>query len=352
MALQGGFIDPLKPSLGTSGLQSGAYQSPTVYTQPVAHNQDISYNADATFYQGENTLGATSSFDAYRPYGANTAYSTSGAAYNAADLAYLNDQQARLEAQRRSADIAEQNGLTQLQDDYNRQVSSANLQRSRTLEDFGLRREDTTRAKDSAIGRVDTNARTLANSLRQRLGLASGADSSAYQFSAPGAVAREATKNRMGVMENFGTNFRDLGKAEDRANVDFETLLSDLDARRKTSESDFRAGLLGQRNSIDQNLSEVARQRALLQGGGYDQVKSAMSPYSSAIDGRQAEIDGLFSKYRTAYDTVKPVQVQTPTLKDYMVDKAAINTNNSGQSSVYSPYEQFLKRRTEEDLQA
>lgn len=271
-------------------------------------------------------------------------------AYDPADLAYLDDQKARLERQLASADSTLNSGLTQLGDSYNQEVNSANTRQSRALQDYGVKREDTTRAKDGALNRVNTNARTLADSLRRRIGMASGSSSSAYQLAAPDAVSREASKNRTGVVENFGQNFRDLEQGENRLKADFADLLKNLDAQRKNRESDFRAGILERKNAIDGSLAEVARQRALLLGGGYNQVRSAMAPYASAIDSRQAELDGLFSKYRTPFE-VKPIDTSTPNLRDYTVDRAEINANNTQGVDAYSPYGNFLRRSTEEDEQ-
>src|SRR5690606_33090892 len=136
----------------------------------------------------------------------------------------------------------------------------------------------------------------------------------------------------------FGQNFRDLETGEKRTMSAFEELLKDLTAQRKTRESDFRSGILDRKNQIDNSLAEVARQRSLLEGGGYDQVRSAMAPYSGAIDSRQGEIDSLFSKYRTPY-SIKPVNAKPPSLRDYVVDRASINQQTPS-SDPYSPYAQ------------
>lgn len=272
-------------------------------------------------------------------------------AYSSADLAYLQDQQARLERQRQSAGTTLKNGLTQLGDSYNREVTGANSERSRALRNYGLQREDTERGKDRAINRVDTNARTLADSLRRRIGMASGSNSSAYQITAPSAVARNASIDRTGVVEDYGQNFRNLGIAEEDAKSQYQQMLEDLEAQRKQRESDFRAGVLDQYNQIDNNLAEVARQRALLQGGGYDQVRQAMQPYSSAIDSRQSQLDGLFDRFRTPFER-KPVNVQTPSLRDYTVDRATIGGGSQGQGGLdqYAPYRRPFAQDDDEQL--
>lgn len=286
-------------------------------------------------YSGAYTLGATAAAPAYDP----------------ADLAYLDDQEARLNRQLASSNTSLANGLTQLEDSFNSQLNDTNTKESRALQDFGIKREDTTRSKDAALTRTDANARTLANSLRQRIGLASGSGSSAYQITAPGAVARDATKNRTGVLENFGQNFRNLDLGEKRVKEDFEEARQDLGAQRRSRESDFRSGILDRQNQIGGSLAEIARQRALLKGGGYDAVRSAMAPQVAAIDARQAEIDSLFSKYRTPY-SVRAVDTSTPELRNYTVDRAAFNANNTaGATDPTAPYGQFLRQDGDEEEQ-
>jgi len=181
----------------------------------------------------------------------NNSNNSNNTSYNPADIAYLDDQIARLQRQHGSADTALNNGLTQLQDSYNREVQGANTRQNQTMQDFTTKETDTTRAKDSALTRTNENARTLAEGLRRRLGLASGSGSSAFQFAAPGAVAKMATENRTGVLENFGANFRDLNTSRDRVKSQYEEMLADLEAQRKTRESDFRSGILEKKNQID-----------------------------------------------------------------------------------------------------
>lgn len=218
----------------------------------------------------------------------------------------------------------------------------------RALENFGIQREDTIRGKDRAIDRVDTNARVLSDSLRRRLGMASGSDSSAYQITAPGAVARDASANRTGVVESFGQNFRDLGVAEDRAKTDFEQLLEELAAQRRTAESGLRGGILETQNQIETQLADAARQRALAQGGGYTQARAASRPFETNISQRESAIDNLFNQFRNPYQ-MREVKVNTPQLRDYTVDRAAINSNQ--QTGAQDPYAPYRPAQAEEEEQ-
>ncbi len=284
--------------------------------------------------------------------GSYGAYGTSGgsggsSAYSADDLAYIDDQIAQLTGQKARIATGLQQGLTGLEDSYNKNVSSENGKRSRAIEDFNTQTDDTTRNKNSALGKVDTNARILSDSLRRRLGMAGGSDSSAYQITAPGAVARDASADRTGVVEDFGVNFRNLDTAKKRADTDFSALLEDLSAQRRNSERGLRQGIMEQENQVDTSLADASRQRAGLLGGGYNAAKLASAGYESGINNRNAQIDSLFNQYRNPY-TVKPVDVQKVNLRDYLVDKAAIQTNQAaGTEDPYAPYTPELQKKDE-----
>jgi len=271
-----------------------------------------------------------------------------GTSYSASDLAYLDDQIKELQRQQGRYDSTLNQGLTSLGDSYNKQLSRQNQSRSRALENFGVQRSDTEMGKNQAIGQVDTNARTLADSVRRLLGLSGGTDSSAYNIAAPNAVARQATQQRSGVLSDYGQNFRDLGMAENRAKTDFEQLLDDLLEQRNQRESSLRSGVLEGKNQISTQLADAAREKQALLGGGYDQARQASQGYVDDIQRRESALDNLFNQFRTPYN-VQDVNVQTPELRDYTVDRAAINANRGGQQSPYAPYAQLLRRQEEEE---
>ena len=273
----------------------------------------------------------------------------SSGTYNPADLAYLDSQAGILRDMLGRSQNALNQGLTNLNDSYNRQVGSANQQRSRALEDFGVQREDTTRAKQEALGKVDTNARTLNDSLRRILGMAGGSESSAYQYAAPNAVARQASGERNDVLSGYAENDRSIGLAERRAEEDFASLLSDLAAQRGQKESELRTGILENEQDTNRSLADIAAQRSALQGGGYAAALAAQRPYADAISSRQSQLDNLFNQFRNPVLTPKAVNVQKPELRDYLVDRAGINAQQQAPTTdAYSPYSPFLKKQQEE----
>lgn len=299
---------------------------------------------------GTSVANATSNYSANGsdPYSSSASRinSRGGGAVNQDDINYLNDEESFTRSLLDSARRTLENGLTSINDSYNKEQSSANSQRSRALEDYGIQRDDTTRKKGDALGKVDTNARTLSNSVRRLLGMASGSDSTAFNQTAPDAVARLASGERTNVLGDFGENFRALDLSEKRATDDFAALLEDLAAQRNQRESGLRGDIIEREQGINSSLAEIARQRALLQGGGYTGVKAAMQPYKNAISGGQSQLDSLFEKYRTPY-SVKPVVVEKPELRDYTVDRANIAANQQA-GTTDDPYSYFRRKRADE----
>ena len=295
-------------------------------------------------------LGASSGGGDFTDLTQQSTAASRAPAYSADDVDYIDDLIADYNRQMGRTTSGLDTGLSTLESSFNKETSRQNEARGRALEDFGTRRSDTDLAKQNAIGKVDTNARTLADSLRRRLGMAGGTDSSAFKFAAPNAVARQASGERGDVLTNYGQNYRDLATAENKAKSDFENLLADLAEQRKRQETGLRTGILEQQNKISEALANAAREKASIMGGGYGAARNASQQYTNDIASRETAIDNLLRGSVTPY-SVKDVQVNTPSLRDYTVDRAAINANQ-GTGSTYSPYEQLLKKRNEDQTLA
>lgn len=276
----------------------------------------------------------------------NTRLSGSGSgtgSNTAQELEGLNSQQSLYERLLESINGAEQNGINSLNDSENSARNNANTQRSRAMEDFAVKRQSTERGRDSALTQVGDNSRMLRDSLMRRLGLGAGGGS-AFQMGDQ-AVARDASKNREGVLNSYGENFMQLGTSEKRADEDYASLLEEIAADRRAKEQSLKGGILGQRQGIQESLGQIAGDRANLQGGN---PISASAPYRNNYLSLQGQVDQLPQQYRTQVDA-RALNVQTPTLKDYVVDRAAINQQKQSGQQQYSPYSQFLNRNKDED---
>lgn len=309
-------------------------------------------------YSGVKNLGSTQNFDETTLNALNNRYSQiqdpnaagpnnsasstsksggSGGGLSASDSAAYDYQTGQLRNQLESSNNTLNNGLTQINDSYNQGVSSANKNRSRALEDYETQGVNDQMKKQDNLGQVDTNARTLSNSLRRIIGQAGGSNSSAYNVTAPYAVARDASGNRNNVLETFGQNQMAVDTSKKRATEDFATLLQSLSDQKAQKESGLRSGILSQQQQIEGSLAQLAQQRASATGGN---VAAALAPYSQAINDRQSQIDNLFNQFRTPYD-IKPVNVEAAKLSDYMVNKSNINANRQA-GTTGDPYAQYL----------
>jgi hypothetical protein len=275
-----------------------------------------------------------------------TSDATRSPAYSQEDMDYLTNQESLYNTLKNSLGGTLQSGLSKLDTSEQGARGSAKLSNDRAMRDYGIRREDSKRGKQDAIGSVDSNARSLSDSVRRILGMASGSGSSAYQFAAPNAVARDASKKRSSVMNNYGTNERNLDLAVGDTEVDYGNLLNEITNKRRTEEESLRAGVLGQEQQITNSLGEIASERARLQGGN---TLNAMRPYQDRYLGIQNEIGALPNKF--AVTNPREVKVTQPKLSDYLVDKTAINASNQSGQTQYSPYLAFLNRQRDDEEQ-
>lgn len=268
--------------------------------------------------------------------------STSGSpSYSQADMDYLNSQQSLYERMMQSIDSAETDGLTKLQQAEQRARGSADLNYGRRTRDLGIKEESSNRGQRNALQRVGDNSRTLRNSLMRQLGL--GASGGSAFDVADNAVARDASKNRAGVQESFAENFMQLDTAKKDTNTDYENILEEIKNDRLAKEESFKAGIIGQRQSNQQSLAEIAAERERLQGGS---GLNASAPYRTAYLGYQDQLDGLSKNYSPTI-TPRALDVKTPQLRDYITERASIGGGQSRQTQ-YSPYSQFLQKDEEE----
>jgi len=221
-----------------------------------------------------------------------------GGGYSADDLNYLNDQESILRQMLNRTGTTLNQGLEGLNSASIAEENKAKLSRERAMTDYNTKRGDTELAKDKAIGNVNTNARTMADSVRRRLSMASGSGSSAYQLAAPNAVARDASKNRSNVLEGYGANARDLSTAEKRATEDFDMMLQDLAQQRRDKEAALRSGVMENQNAVEEQLANIAAEKAKLLGGGYGSARIAQQPLRDSINARTAQIDELFNQFK------------------------------------------------------
>ena len=267
-------------------------------------------------------------------------------AYSQEDLAYLDSQMGNLNNQYGRTDTTLRDALDAVLQNYNKELGGANLTRGRNIEDFNTKTQVSEQGRGRELGKVDTNARMLANSLRQRLGLGAGASSA--QNVAGEAVARQASEQRGDVLGDYAANFMELDTNKRRSEEDYNSMLKELDTQKLQREGGVRGDIETQRNSIRENQGRIAGEKAKLLGGGYTGVRSAMAPYDAKIAGGESLIDSIYSKYAAKYN-VNPLQTRNTNLRDYATDNVAVRDQAQG-GEEYSPYKNPFQEDEEQPL--
>ena len=268
----------------------------------------------------------------------------SAPAYDANEMGILDSQYGRYQTLLDGVDGTLADGLKRLGKSEQSAKTNAGNSYGRVTRDYDTSQKNSQDSKNDAIRGVDTNARTMSNSLRRIIGMAGGSGASA-NLAADNAVAREASSSRDGVMSSFGENAMALDKAQGRTKDDYEDLLKEIADSRKTQEQSLRGGIFDQRQNLDATMADIDLERTRLRGGD---PLAAMQPYNDRFNTNQKALQALPEQYRNIAS--RDVSVESPKLADYLVDRQALNASkqNGGQEQ-YSPYKAFLDRNREEE---
>ena len=262
--------------------------------------------------------------------------------YDPNELRMLDQQRSDYERLLQSAESTLGSGLTSIKNSYDRSFGRYDTDRTNAEGNLTYQRGETERGKEKSLNTVGDNSRMLRNSLMRLLGQASGGGS-AFNM-ADMATAREATKNRSGVLENYGSNIRGLDLADRDTKTEYDRMLEDLELEKKAREQSLRTGITTQQQTIQGQLAQLMADRARVMGG--DQFAAA-DPYRQQYLSSQDKLDALPGQFATEFK-YNPAEVKQPTLKDYSVSGAGIGGQAPGRQTQYSPYSNFLQKKEDE----
>lgn len=259
-----------------------------------------------------------------------------GGAY-APQIGSIDAQMAGLNGTLGTIDSSQAHGLTGLQDQYNQKVSDANQNHGYAVQDFNTQEQNDNLNHQQAIDQVGTHARTLANSVRQMIGSASGSGSSAYQLTAPGAVQRQADLGTQNINDNFGQNMSALTTAKQREDAAYQGpngLLGQLANALTQNQNAMKTSYAGQRQQINSSLGDLAAQRAAYMGGGLGATQAAAAPYTANVQAQTDAINNIANSYQSPFSSIAPVKVAAPTLRDYVTGQSSAQANPDGTQSA------------------
>jgi hypothetical protein len=266
--------------------------------------------------------------------------------YTSADIATLEQNANLLNSLLGRIDTSINQGKQKIGDQYGKELADANLDKIKQLETYGSQRQSQKTNREQALGTISRNANTGMSSLQSLLGRASGSGSSVYQQLLPYLVGNDMSKNRRQVMNTTGTNLQNIDKAQNQYEADFASVLQDLANQRKSNEENLMSGIEGQRQNLLAQQIANAAQLAQAQGGGYNAVKSAVSPYQAQYETSLNAVDSFFNQFKPNY-TPNQKAAPTPELGTYTIDRAAVNGASSPQAGVdeTNPYAALLRRK-------
>lgn len=313
----GGGIPFISKGNGTSGKSTG--------TGTDAGDQAVAAAKNTTTPSNTSVKDAGDS-----PADLGAAAGSGGTTLSASDQAYLDTQIGLLQGLLGKDSTTLSQGEDNLNDSYNSSVNSANTDRTRALEDYDTQDQQNNQQKTDTLGGIDTASRVLNDSLKRILGMAGGSNSSAYQITAPNAVARQASTQRNGALQTFTNNESAVKTARDRATSDFASLLSDLSTQKAQKEEQLKTGVLQNDQDVNKQIASLVAQKASGSGGGYAGAIAAQQPYTNAINSSQSSIDSLFDQFRNPVFQTTAVTPDAVNLDSYTANAAAIDPNSNG----------------------
>lgn len=278
---------------------------------------------------------------------ANQTAARAAASGIAQNNAYLDTQANDLRSLLGRTDTGLNQGLEKLNGSYQSQVNGANSQQAQATQDYADKRVATNKDKLGAYNTLNKNANNGYRSLAQIIGRASGSGSSAFQEALPDAVGRELSAGRSDANDIYAENLGQVDTAQKKTDQSFAEILRDLADQRNNQEQSLRTGIEGQRQNINSQLQQNAAQRAQNNGGGYEAVKAAQSPFQSAIDNSRNSVESFFNQFKPQVQA-QQAAIAAPDLSAYEVDRAEVNAQNQGASDPTNPYSEILRKRLQE----
>jgi len=291
------------------------------------------------------TGGYYGGYSAGSTYDAEAAATAAREAQEKADtIASLTDQQGQLGSLLGRTQTGLDQGISKLDFDLQEQNNLVGGQQRQATQNYGERRVDTNKEKQSTYDKVNQKANNGYRSLAQIIGRAGGTGSSAFQNALPDAIGKETSGDRKIANETYGNNMGRIQKSEDETSLSFSNILADLQRQRQAGERDLRTGIEGQRQNIGSQQASVAAQLAQAQGGDYAAARAASAPYQTAIDNSRNSVEGFFNSFKPTMQAGQAT-IARPDMQQYSVDRSDINAGQAQGGENMNPYADMLRRR-------
>ena len=324
-------IDP------TPGFNLGVFENPS--SGGISGPSSFTPSSSGGYVQGATTGDATQTNTGGTTggaYGGGTSASTP--TLTAAELAAYNQGIQQLQSEIGNLGGYLESGYSGIDSSY--QDALNQLLRSKNVgeTDYNQNTLGTKQQYVSAKNSIGSQAGNTLSGLRRLLGSRGAGGSSAYDISAPGAVARQATLQRGDVSQSFGENIRGLDTNWRRFLEDYENQVESAKTQRSNARGELRRTISGNKQDLLKSLAQLVTAR--------DQNVTGSQKY---LDQAQ-DLARKASRYTTAPINYKTSTYQAPSLESYIARPGATPTFQGQQANTdyYSPYYQALLGKDKE----
>jgi len=258
-----------------------------------------------------------------------------------AALAYYNDQEAQARQALGRLNQQREIGLGNIGSSFNSALNSLLGNNAQAERDAGLTKQRTIDDNVTARANVDQTVARQAQGLRRLL----GNSSSAAEYAAPLAVARQGNQQQGAIQTSFGRNLQNIDIADEDRKRQFGSAQEDLNNQRRIQENQLNSGLLNSEATINESLSNIALQRAQAQGQNYAQARGQLTPFNDRINTLLSQIDQLGANPAIA---AKNVSFTAPTLDAYNTSGIAVAQGQNPAQQQAGQYANLLNQQDED----
>lgn len=283
-------------------------------------------NGFASQYRAQNSGGGNASYDSYAAGGGGGGY---GAADPAA-AAYYEDQIRQAENALGRIGSQRDIGFSNIDSSYNSALNKLLGQNSAAERDYGVNKQRTTEDNVTARSRVDQDVARKSQSLRRLL----GDNSSAGQFAAPLAVAKQGSQQLGDIQTSYSRNLQNLDTANEDRKRRFGESRSDLDNQRTINRNNLESGLKQREAEILDQIGGLNVQKAQARGQNYLQARGTAQGYADRVNSILSQIDQLG---RNPSIATKDVAFTAPELAQYNTTDIGF-TGGTPEQTAAGPY--------------
>jgi hypothetical protein len=230
--------------------------------------------------------------------------------------------------------IAQENINNQYGTNLN-ELDSAKQQAQNSYNTSGTQNQQSLRTNKNTI---NDQASVGLRGLLRTLGMYGAGGSSTAQYTAPGAVAAQATQQRNGAGQTFATNQQNLDTNWNNFGVQDNQSRQKLNDWKSQQLNSAQSQSDTAKQSLLQQLADLQGTRAAYTGGNY---ALAAQPYADQANALSTQIDNL-AQINPTYTGVVPTYT-APTLSSYEAKaNTAVTPGQSTSGDYTSPYLQML----------